>query len=187
MPRPRPRPRSRSPRGFTLIEFAIVLAVATILLGVGVPGMGRAVATRALAAQASEFMSALRFARSEAIKRGGTVTLCAVDARAASPRCQSARGADWRGGWLVFADPHGRGTLDDGEPVLRLQQPLVRSGGVPGTRSAVSFTAAGYSTDASSHYVFNPPAATGSDAPPPLLVCVSKQGRPRLAAGEICD
>ena len=54
--------------GFTLIEFAIVLAIVAILLRVAAPGMSRTVASRALAAQSSEFMAALRFARSEALK-----------------------------------------------------------------------------------------------------------------------
>jgi hypothetical protein len=102
-------------------------------------------------------------------------------------QCQRPRSADWRSGWLVFVDLGARGVLEDGDQVLRMQQPLRRTGGVTGTRSSVSFTAAGFSTDASSHYLFNPPAEAVTDAPPPVLVCVSKQGRPRLASGEICN
>jgi len=189
--RHRARPTAAQPRarGFTLIELVTVLAIAAILLRMAVPGMSRGVAARALAAQASEFMSALRFARSEAVKRGTVVTLCALDGAGASaePRCQAARTADWRAGWLVFVDPGDRGVLDPGERVLREQQALAHSGGVAGSRSRVSFTAAGFSTDASSHYLFNPSAAAVLDAPPALLVCVSKQGRPRLASGQVCD
>jgi type IV fimbrial biogenesis protein FimT len=179
--------RLRPARGFTLIELAIVLAIVAILLRVAAPGMGRAAAARALSSQASEFMSALRFARSEAIGRGAVVTLCAAAPEGPVRRCQPPRSADWRSGWLVFVDLRARGMLEDGDQVLRVQQPLRRTGGVAGTRSGVSFTAAGFSTDGSSHYLFNPPPGAVSDAPPPLLVCVSKQGRPRLAAGEICS
>jgi type IV fimbrial biogenesis protein FimT len=176
----------RAARGFTLIELAIVLAIAAILLRVAAPGMLRTVAARALAAQVSEFMAALRFARSEAIKRGAVVTLCAAAVQA--PGCQSGRYADWRSGWIVFVDSGRHGALEPGDPLLRVQQPLQRSGGVAGTRAAISFTAAGYSADASSHFLFSPPAqATTADAPPALLVCVSKQGRPRLAGAGSCN
>ena len=176
-----PPDRRRAARGFTLIELTIVLAIAAILLRAAAPGMTRTVAARALAAQVSEFMAALRFARSEAIKRGTVVTLCATAPGLQASACQTGRHADWRHGWVVFVDAERRGLREAGDPVLRVQQPLQRSGGVAGTRAGISFTAAGFSTDASSHFLFSPPAEAAGDAPPPLLVCVSKQGRPRLA------
>ncbi len=177
----------RPARGFTLIELAIVLAIAAILLRVAAPGMSRTVAARALAAQSSEFMAALRFARSEALKRGMVVTVCASVPAGASPACQGPRAADWRSGWIVFADRERRGVPEANDPVLRIQQPLLRTGGVAGTRGSISFTAAGFSTDASSHYLFSPPAEAAVDAPPAVMVCVSKQGRPRLASAGACD
>ena len=170
-------------RGFTLIELAIVAAVVAILLGVGTPGMSRSIAARALSAQVAEFIAALRFARSEALKRGAVVTVCAADATSTPPRCQS-HDADWRGGWLVFVDRGARGVIGADDRMLRVQQPLAHSGGVPGTRASISFNASGVSTDASSHYLFNAPPA--ADLPPPVMVCVSKQGRPRIASSEIC-
>ena len=173
--------------GFTLIELAIVLAVVAILCRVATPGLSRAAAMHALAAQSSEFMSTLRFARSEALKRGMSVTVCATAPGGPPLACQGARAADWRSGWIVFADSQRRGVLADGGPVLRLQQPLGRSGGVSGTRGSISFTAAGFSTDASSHFLFSPPAEATLDAPPPVVVCVSKQGRPRLGATGGCN
>jgi type IV fimbrial biogenesis protein FimT len=185
-PRPAAPPALHRLRGFTLVELAIVLALAALLLRLAVPGLSHTVATRALVAQSAEFMSALRFARSEAIKRGGAVTLCAATPPAAqSPACQSGRAVDWRWGWIVFADAGRRGELEVGEPVLRIQQPLAHTGGVAGTRAALSFTAAGFSTDAASHFLFNPSPQV-ADAPPAVLVCVSKQGRPRQAPGAVC-
>ena len=184
--RPPAAPRAAS-RGFTLIELAVVLVIVAFLLRVAAPGLSRGAAARALAAQSSEFMAALRFARGQALARGAAVTLCASAPEAAAPACQRGRSADWRSGWLVFADRDRRGAPDAREPLLRVQQPLQRSGGVAGTRASISFTAAGYATDAASRYVFEPPAAAVLDAPPALTVCVSKQGRPRLADRGVCD
>jgi type IV fimbrial biogenesis protein FimT len=182
----RHRPR-RPARGFTLIELAIVLAIVAILLRVASPGMSRLVAARALAAQSSEFMAALRFARAQALQRGSAVTICASAPAGPPPACQGPHAADWRSGWIVFADRDRRGVPDERAPLLRVQQPLQRSGGVAGTRGSISFTAAGYSTDASSHYLFSPPVEAALDAPPAVMVCVSKQGRPRLASTGACN
>ena len=180
------RAHRRPARGFTLIELAIVLAIVAILLRVAAPGMSRTVAARALDAQSSEFMAALRFARATAMQRGMAVTICASAPGGSPLACQGPSAADWRGGWIVFADPGRRGVPDAGTPLLRIQQPLQHSGGVAGTRGRISFTAAGFSTDASSHFLFSPPAEAVLDAPPAVMVCVSKQGRPRLAATGAC-
>ena len=188
VPFPSSRPPCRPPAaGFTLIELAIVLAIVGILCRVATPGLSRTAAARALAAQSSEFVSALRFARSEALKRGMPVSVCAAAPGGPPLTCQGPRAADWRSGWIVFADSRRRGVLAVGDPVLRIQPPLLRSGGVAGTRGSISFTAAGFSTDASSHYLFSPPAQAAPDAPPSVVVCVSKQGRPRLGGNGACN
>ena len=184
MPVPSPVRRRRS-HGFTVIELAVVLAIVAILVRVATPGLSRAATARALAAQSSEFMAALRFARAQALLRGSAVTVCASAPGGPPLACQGARAADWRSGWIVFADRDRRGVPDDRSFLLRVQQPLQRSGGVAGTRGSISFTAAGFSTDASSHYLFSPPVAA-LDAPPPVMVCVSKQGRPRLVGSGAC-
>ncbi len=164
-----------------------MLAVVAILVRLAAPGMSRLAAAQALAAQSSEFMAALRFARAQALQRGSAVTICASAPAGPPPACQGPHAADWRSGWLVFADRDRRGVPDGHASLLRVQQPLQRSGGVAGTRGRISFTAAGYSTDASSHFLFSPPVEAALDAPPAVMVCVSKQGRPRLASAGACD
>jgi type IV fimbrial biogenesis protein FimT len=177
--------RRRPAPGFTLVELAMVLAIAAILLRVAAPGMSRTVAARALSAQSSEFMATLRFARASALQRGQSVTVCASAPGLPVPACQGPHAADWRNGWIVFADRDRRAAPDASTPLLRVQQALQHSGGIAGTRGRISFTAAGYSTDGSSHFLFSPPAE--ADAPPAVMVCVSKQGRPRLVASGGCD
>ena len=179
--------RRGPPRGFTLIEAAIVLAIAAVLLGAAVPDLSRTIAARGLAVQAGQFMATLRFARSEAMKRGEPVTVCAAEPTASGPRCQAGAATDWRSGWIVFVDRAGRGRMDPGEAILRLQQPLARTGGVAGTRATLTYTPGGFTTDAASHYLFQPPDGAGPAASTVVLVCVSRQGRPRQAPGGVCE
>lgn len=91
----------RSQMGFTLIELITTMAIAGILLGVGIPSFLTAVQNNRLSADYREFASALHFARSEAIKRGQNVWVCA---RRSDDRCATNRNR-WSNGWLVFVEP----------------------------------------------------------------------------------
>jgi len=177
--------RRRAPRGFTLLECLMALAVAALLLGIAAPDFSRTLSERALAVQASQFMSALRFARSEAVKRGQPVVVCASDPAAPGVSCQPQGRADWRAGWIVFADPSGTDRPETSR-LLRVQQPFARTGGIEGTRSAMTFTAGGFSKDAASHFRFEPPGDAKPGGARAVLVCVSKQGKARVAPGEVC-
>jgi type IV fimbrial biogenesis protein FimT len=181
-------PRRQPLRGFTLIEFLGVLAVAAVLLGAAAPDFSRTLAQHAAASQAIQFMAALRFARSEAVSRGTSVIVCASDSAAPGPlpRCQAKGPADWRSGWIVFADAGSSGQPATSD-VLRVQQPFERSGGIAGTRSAMRFTPAGFSTDAAGHLRFEPPGGERPGGAKAVLVCVSKQGKPRVAPGAVCE
>ena len=66
------------PRGFTLIELMVTLAVAAILLAVGVPGLRNILLSNRLATTANDVVVALNLARSEAIKRNTRVDFNAV-------------------------------------------------------------------------------------------------------------
>ena len=176
------RPR----RGFTLVECAIVFATILVLVGGAVADFSLGLAASALKAQSSEFLAALRFARAEAIKRGERVTVCASDPAATGGACLAAGPADWRGGWLVFVDRGRRDVLDPADLVLRRQAALQRSGGIEGTRAALSYSGAGFTTDAAAHFRFLPPGPAAGRVSA-RLVCVSKQGRGRLARGTTCD
>lgn len=83
--------------GFTLLELVVTLAVAAIILSYGVPGFLDVVRNGRAAANANAFVTALSIARSEAVKRGARVTVCASDDGAT---CDGT----WDEGWIVIAD-----------------------------------------------------------------------------------
>ena len=85
--------------GFTLIELMVTMALAAILLTIGVPSFQSMMRNNRAATQANEFMSALNLARSEAVKRGQRASLCP-----STDQANCTGGTDWRAGWIVFVD-----------------------------------------------------------------------------------
>jgi type IV fimbrial biogenesis protein FimT len=147
--------RSRN-QGFTLVELMVTLAVAIILLAVGMPLFSGIVGSNRATTQANELVSALKLARSEAVKRGAEVIVCSSDAGA----CGGA--GDWRNGWFVHSDANEDGSLDP-EEVLRTWEALSASSTLDVTGGAsVAFQSTG---DASGAFTFelDNADATGSD------------------------
>jgi type IV fimbrial biogenesis protein FimT len=86
--------RISSERGFTLIELMVTLSVAAILLAIAVPSYSSSRLNSQLRASANDLIGSINLARSEAIKGGATVTLCA------SSDGETCGGA-WNEGWIV--------------------------------------------------------------------------------------
>ncbi|MET0536076.1 MAG: GspH/FimT family pseudopilin [Steroidobacter sp.] len=71
------RPRAwRRGAGFTIIELMITVSVASILLAIAIPSFNQMMVSSRLVAQSNDVVSGLSLARSEAIKRNATVTVC---------------------------------------------------------------------------------------------------------------
>ncbi|PCI20617.1 MAG: hypothetical protein COB62_04450 [Piscirickettsiaceae bacterium] len=85
--------------GFTLIELLVTLVIAGVLLSVGVPSFNGFMKKNLLATTNNKFITALHLARSEAIKRGGRVTVC----KSSDGATCITTGA-WQQGWIVFTD-----------------------------------------------------------------------------------
>lgn len=66
--------------GFTVVELMVTLAIAAILFGYAIPAFNDFTNQRTLTTRVNEFVLAVNFARSEAAKLGGLVSIQAVDA-----------------------------------------------------------------------------------------------------------
>ena len=76
-------------RGFTLLEVMVVVAILAILAALAGPSFTPMIERWRVRSATEDLQSSLYFARSEAIKRGGGISVAAKD------------GADWSSGWQV--------------------------------------------------------------------------------------
>lgn len=100
-------------RGFTLVELLLVIILMGIALTLAIPTFQKFFISNQMLAQVNQMVTAINFARSEAIKNHLTVTLCASSD---NHTCSE----QWRDGWIVFLDKNNTGRVDDpGDTVLR--------------------------------------------------------------------
>lgn len=137
--------------GFTLIELIVTIAVAIILATVAVPSFQTIIKNNKLATTANDLISGIALARTEAIKRGARVSMCASTDQAT---CSTSR-TNWDSGWLVFTDPDADGVLDAGEELIRVAN---RSGPPTIRQSAttiLSYRGVGFRNDTDPPIVIN--------------------------------
>jgi type IV fimbrial biogenesis protein FimT len=89
-----------SGRGFTLLQLSLTMAIATVLLGLALPGFQNLLRQQRTAAALHLLSTELALARNTAISRGTPVTLCPS---LGDGRCRAE--PDWSMGWLVYRDP----------------------------------------------------------------------------------
>ena len=69
---------SSSTGGFTIVELMVTLAVAAILMGFAVPAFNDFVRQRTMSSRINDFVLAVNYARSEAVRRGEEVRVWAL-------------------------------------------------------------------------------------------------------------
>lgn len=104
---------SLHPRGFTLIELMVTIAVLAILLVVAVPGFDMVRNVSRLSAGANDMVTGLQLARAESIRRNARVVFCQS---ADGLTCADA-GA-WTG-WIVATDRNADGDFGDADEIIR--------------------------------------------------------------------
>jgi len=103
--------------GFTLVELLVSVSISCVLLTQAIPAFIDYVRGNRLATQTHHFVSAVNFARTEAINRNMQVIICV---RSGSS-CDNSN--YWEQGWIIFYDPNGNTQVDNGE-VVRVFEPL---------------------------------------------------------------
>ena len=128
--------------GFTLLELMVVLAIVSIVSLLAMPDSSEYRNDNRLRAATNDLVVAMQASRAEAVGRNVATTLCKKNAD--STGCTTDGG--WQQGWLIFVDPDQDATVDVGEEVIKLHNPLggqVTFYGTDGVADAITFRASG--------------------------------------------
>lgn len=177
----------KTSRGLTLVELMLVLTLGAMLMAIAAPSFKRTIQSHTIASSVNTFLADIRFARSEALKRGGGIVMCRSDApEAAQPVCSAGagpKGAEWASGWIIFHDTDKAGDKDPAEVILRVQaaNTSIDSIAASNASSKIRFTATGRLNNLKSATSLQ----FGSDgqfaSAVQRVVCVSVSGRARVA------
>lgn len=136
-------------RGFTLLEVLVTLAIAGILVAVGVPGLTTFIANNRMVSQVNAMVGMLNAARVEAIAQRRTVTVCGS---ADGVACNGT----WSANWIAFIDRNGDGTINTSAPAAATDDVVIRVAAVqsklavalvPNTKTNIQFNTQGFSAD----------------------------------------
>ena len=185
--------RPNHQRGVTAMELLVVIAIMAVLVTLAAPSFRDQIAAAQIRSAVNTFMSDMRFARSEAVKRGSAVVMCRSNApTAVLPQCDTDLGPNgngWVSGWIIFEDRDRTAVYNatfDG-PLLRVQPPLggsmdsiLETGNKASPSTKFVFTALGRqrSLNSATSLMFGGGRYT---APQRRLVCVEWTGRARIA------
>src|SRR5688572_31959540 len=111
VPAPFP-PMKTCSRGFTVMELAVVLAIAGVIVGIGAPTFNQFRLNNRLTNAANDALAAITKGRTEAIKRQASVSMCAsASPNVDDPECTDGATA----GFIVFLDGNSDCLRDDDE------------------------------------------------------------------------
>lgn len=161
----------RVPKGFTLVELSVTVAVVGVLASVALPSLAALLDHQRTSATLSSLAGHFQAARLEAIRHRTPVILCPTRDGAAC-----AAGGDWSSGWLMFVD---RGDLiPQAEDVLRMDlAPRTRELQIRGTagRSLVRYLPDGRSAGSNATIAVCDRSGRRLGA-----VVINNAGRPRI-------
>ena len=86
-------------KGFTLVELMVTIAIAALLLSIGVPSFTAMYEATRSANEIQKINDLFAFARNQAVNYGSTVTVC--------PYAASPCGNDWSKGFSVYIEKNG--------------------------------------------------------------------------------
>ena len=105
---------ARMERAFSLPELLIVMAVAAIMLTIGIPAIKDYGLEKRLRGTLSQLLADLNFARHKAVESRSPAVVCPR-----SPGETCAEDGLWHHGWMTFLDQNGDHQRQDDEPILR--------------------------------------------------------------------
>jgi type IV fimbrial biogenesis protein FimT len=135
--------------GFTLLEVMIAVSLVAILIGIAAPSIKDFLSEVRLTGHANDLITDLMLARSEAVKRDVSMTVCGKKNNADTV---CGNDPNWAGGWLVVLDADRDGKQDTGvNTLLKTMQEgatgkvTVVNKGTGGNKGVITYTPTGIS------------------------------------------
>lgn len=104
--------------GGPLAKWLVALALLGVSLACGVPVASDFAARTSVATSADELVGAFHLARSEALTRHMSVTVCKSANTQATPPACAGSAAEWPDGWVVFVDGGTIGRIEAADKVI---------------------------------------------------------------------
>jgi type IV fimbrial biogenesis protein FimT len=127
-----------SEAGFNLVELLVVISVASILMGLGVSSYRYVTNSSRVSSEINSLLGDMQVARSEAIKRGQPVSICP-----STDGATCALAGSWNGGWIIFTNWLGDGTVSTGAPnndqIVRIQPAWTSTDAVTTNNAGIGF------------------------------------------------
>jgi type IV fimbrial biogenesis protein FimT len=101
-------------RGFSLLELMVTLALAAVILTVGIPSFTTTTKNARMVSAANALLADLHYARDVAVTRNQRVVVCP------SGNGTTCNTTDWALGRLIFVDLNNDGAWNSGEEILRV-------------------------------------------------------------------
>ncbi len=168
----------RKSRGFTLVELMVAIAIVAILVGIAAPSFRSMILSKNMASAVNSFLTDMRFARSEAIRRGGGVVMCqSASAETSTPSCDT---NGWATGWIIFHDLDNSLTYTSNDALIKVQGPSNGVSSITGGATIYQFMGTGQlKLSAVQTIVFG--SVPPFDSTGQRTVCVGLGGRARIA------
>ena len=173
-------------RAFTLIELLMSVAIVGILLAVSLPNFQDTIESMNTNSQIKMLMTTLNLARSEAVRTGANIAVCASD-----------DGLDctadaWSEGWLVFFDSNGDvdgdvGSVDEGagDVIIRVWDSLGANSTLTFTVDLMEYNSLGFSDTPGVQTFLICPSSKNANNARSIEIGLSGRGR-RIEDGLAC-
>lgn len=163
--------------GFSLVELMTVMAVALVILLIGVPSYQSFITANNVTSEINSLTSDLQYARSEAVKQGQAVQICAANTSGNGPYACS-NSTTWTNGWIICLAANCANAN-----LLRVQKPMTSGDTLISASatalSAITFNYFGFSNLKGSVTV-SPRGGTGSLK----TLCISSLGNLQKVTGD---